>query len=152
MGIVFLYIQVPEIKTKDINITIMGQTESGSPTYVFYAQGRQYDLVKDVKNGDLIFQMLRFDQEDRISSQVLSQKLFSQYQKMIFEPEIMQFKDLNTFLQKLSNQIQPQVRILNQKQDYLNQPEIFLEGEYNDDKNELQKAIIQIISMEIEDL
>ena len=49
MGIVFLYIQVPEIKIKDINISIMHQTESGSDTYVFNVAGvkKLYNLTND---------------------------------------------------------------------------------------------------------
>lgn len=69
MGIVFLYIQVPEIKLQDLKELIMSQkTASGSNTFTFHAGDREYDMVKDIKNGDLIFEMIRYNQEDRIDS------------------------------------------------------------------------------------
>lgn len=80
----------------------MSQTENDSQTYLFNVKGvkKTYNLVEDpeIKNGDLIFEMLRYEQDDRISSSILYQKLLGQYQKQIFEPEMMQFKDMNAFL------------------------------------------------------
>ena len=71
MGIVFLYIQVPEIRIRDINVLINSQTAYNSKTYKFQTENQSYDLVNDIKNGDLIFEMLRYNQDDRISSYAL---------------------------------------------------------------------------------
>ena len=70
MGIVFLYIEVPEITIREINVTIKGQTENDSDTFLFNTKvpKKSYDLVKDVTNGEIIFEMLKFDQDERISS------------------------------------------------------------------------------------
>ena len=42
----------------------MNQTENGSDTYMFNTKKdpkKYINLVDDVKNGDLIFEMLRYD-------------------------------------------------------------------------------------------
>jgi hypothetical protein len=57
MGIVFLKIEVPEITIKNINVSIMSQTENDSDTYLFNTKEpkKSYDLVQDVPNGEIIF-------------------------------------------------------------------------------------------------
>ena len=70
MGIVFLYMEVPEITIREMNVSIKNQTENDSDTFLFNTKEpkKSYDLVKDVTNGKLIFEMLKFDQDERISS------------------------------------------------------------------------------------
>lgn len=57
MGIVFLIIEVPEITIRNINVSIMSQTENDSDTYIFNTKEpkKSYDLVQDVTNGEIIF-------------------------------------------------------------------------------------------------
>jgi hypothetical protein len=70
-GKVFLYIEVTEITIKNIYVFIMNQTENDSDPK------KSYDLVQDITNGELIFDMLRFYQDERISSNQVSQKLLN---------------------------------------------------------------------------